>query len=407
MLNFNIINFQVLYNKRDESNMYSRIQTLFLLFLLFACEDSKKENHQDPSSDQSTIDQATTDQAIADQANVDQATVDQIISDQATVDQAIELDANVTDMQMGGGSILDRFKLVPGPLPETFDCTSNFEVPARLSPVPLNCIIDPNCQEKMVIAHRGAGGDLGHVAPENTLFAIRAALLMGVDGVELDVRHTSDGKLVLMHDGDVNRTTDGEGNVSDLTLEQLKSLKIEAPTNLVKGDFSCANIPTLQEAFELTKDRLIIILDMKSSQTEWIVRAVQDAQLQDQVILSFGNFEEALLARMIAPEMRVQVRPDTVAQFDDYLSRLMRPADVQEIPHTLASELSSRIHMLGVKAFSDVWHADLMASLNGDSSIYLEDLENGLDVIQCELVTHALTALGRWDGENRRVRATK
>jgi glycerophosphoryl diester phosphodiesterase len=211
----------------------------------------------------------------------------------------------------------------------------------------------------------------------------------------------------LMHDGDVNRTTDGEGNVSDLTLEQIKALKIENVLNLVKGDFSCATVPTLEEAFELTRDRLIIILDMKSSETELIVRAVKNAQLQDQVILSFGNFEEALFARMIAPEMRVQVRPDSVAQFDDYLSRLMPIADVHEIPHTLATELSPRIHTLGAKAFSDVWHADLMASLNGDSSIYLEDFENGLDIIQCELPTHALTALGRWDGETRTVRVSE
>jgi glycerophosphoryl diester phosphodiesterase len=68
----------------------------------------------------------------------------------------------------------------------------------------------------VVIAHRAAHEE----APENSLAAIRAAITAGCDYVEMDVRGTKDGALVLMHDGAVNRTTDGSGEVAAMTLEE-------------------------------------------------------------------------------------------------------------------------------------------------------------------------------------------
>ncbi len=72
----------------------------------------------------------------------------------------------------------------------------------------------------MVIAHRG-GAEL---FPENTLFAFQQVSDLGVDVIELDVRSTSDGTLVVIHDASVERTTGGSGQVSEMTLEQLKKL---------------------------------------------------------------------------------------------------------------------------------------------------------------------------------------
>ena len=73
-----------------------------------------------------------------------------------------------------------------------------------------------------VIAHRGASGQ----APENTMAAFELAIELGADIIELDVRRSSDGALVVIHDATVNRTTTGDfrGAVADLTLAELKSL---------------------------------------------------------------------------------------------------------------------------------------------------------------------------------------
>src|SRR5690606_33523772 len=72
----------------------------------------------------------------------------------------------------------------------------------------------------MVIAHRGASED----APENTLPAFELAVSGGCAALETDVRQTQDGRLVLIHDQRVDRTTDGTGLVSELTWQELQSL---------------------------------------------------------------------------------------------------------------------------------------------------------------------------------------
>ena len=72
----------------------------------------------------------------------------------------------------------------------------------------------------LVFAHRGGGG----LIPENTLAAFEYSAKMGVDVLELDVHATADGALVVHHDRSVDRTTDGRGLVSELTLDALKKL---------------------------------------------------------------------------------------------------------------------------------------------------------------------------------------
>ena len=67
-----------------------------------------------------------------------------------------------------------------------------------------------------IIGHRGVAGR----APENTLAAFRAASLMGLTWVEFDVMLSGDGNLVLIHDETVDRTTNGTGKVSELTVAQ-------------------------------------------------------------------------------------------------------------------------------------------------------------------------------------------
>lgn len=70
-----------------------------------------------------------------------------------------------------------------------------------------------------IFAHRGASG----YAPENTLEAFRLAMEQGADGIELDVHLTKDGEVVVIHDETIDRTGNGQGNVRDYTLEELKN----------------------------------------------------------------------------------------------------------------------------------------------------------------------------------------
>src|SRR5579863_4458154 len=98
------------------------------------------------------------------------------------------------------------------------------------------------------MAHRGASGTF----PENTLSAFRAAIDTKADMCELDVQLTRDGALVVIHDDTVDRTTDGTGEVAELTLAELKLLDAGAKfkNGAVKGKGE--RVPTLDEVFDVT-----------------------------------------------------------------------------------------------------------------------------------------------------------
>lgn len=109
----------------------------------------------------------------------------------------------------------------------------------------------------LVISHRGAGA----LAPENTLEGIRAAALCKADYVEVDVRLSRDGELVLMHDESVDRTTNGKGLVEELDLKELKALRAHGQ-----------EIPTLGEALILSKELdLGLVVEMKEEGLEELV----------------------------------------------------------------------------------------------------------------------------------------
>lgn len=91
------------------------------------------------------------------------------------------------------------------------------------------------------IAHRGFSG----AAPENTIAAARLAGENGYYGCEFDIWPTADRVWVVMHDETVDRMTDGEGSISDMTLEQVKALKIDAGSNI--ENYPDERIPTLNE----------------------------------------------------------------------------------------------------------------------------------------------------------------
>lgn len=114
---------------------------------------------------------------------------------------------------------------------------------------------DPTSDEVLIIAHRGDWRS----APENSMHAFRACIEAGYDMIEVDVRKTSDGVLVVMHDESVDRTTEGKGRVADMTAEQVTSLRLRNACGRVT-DYG-ERVPTFEQVLLLCKDRAVIHLD--------------------------------------------------------------------------------------------------------------------------------------------------
>lgn len=125
------------------------------------------------------------------------------------------------------------------------------------------------------IAHAGAQGH----APDNTLEAMEIAVEQGAHVLEMDLQLTADDVLVLIHDGTVDRTTDGTGRVRDMTLEEVKELDAGHTWEDDRGETphrgEGIEIPTLEEVFEAFPEEWML-LEMKTDSGQEIVRALVD-----------------------------------------------------------------------------------------------------------------------------------
>lgn len=152
-------------------------------------------------------------------------------------------------------------------------------------------------QRPIILAHRG---DSAH-APENTLPAFSQAIQEGVDGIELDVKLTADGHVVVIHDSDVERTTDGKGRVAALTLDAVR--KLDAGS-WFDQKFSGTKIPLLDEAFEtIGRDKLINI-ELKNYSTPFNGLALKVCEL----IKRHNNGSQIILSSFFAFNLNIAAK---------------------------------------------------------------------------------------------------
>lgn len=109
----------------------------------------------------------------------------------------------------------------------------------------------------LIIAHRG-----GKVwAPENTMSAFRQSLEAGVDAIELDIQRVQSGELVVFHDQDLSRTTNGFGSVASCSLDEIKRLSAGA---WFDSSFKNEKVPTLQEVLDLVSGQIMLNIEIKN-----------------------------------------------------------------------------------------------------------------------------------------------
>ena len=161
----------------------------------------------------------------------------------------------------------------------------------------------PGKPRPYVMAHRG-----NRVAcPENTLASFRRAIADGADILETDLHLTSDGAFVCIHDGAVDRTTDGHGAVAEMTLEQIKRLS----ASYGRPEFAGERVPTLHELAHLLPADVALALELKTDrflEPEICRRLVDELSaakvLERTVVLSF-HLPRVQAVRAVEPEMPI------------------------------------------------------------------------------------------------------
>lgn len=148
-----------------------------------------------------------------------------------------------------------------------------------------------------VFAHRGGR----KWAPENTMAAFAKSMQAGVDGIELDIQRCASGELVVIHDCDISRTTDGVGLVKDISYPELKRVGAGA---WFDPQFSAEYIPLLQEVLDLVDGKLILNIEIKNSPVDYpdieddLIDLLEQYRHQDTVIVS--SFDHQVLRRLHA-----------------------------------------------------------------------------------------------------------
>jgi glycerophosphoryl diester phosphodiesterase len=153
----------------------------------------------------------------------------------------------------------------------------------------------------VVISHRGE--HLHH--PENTMPAFEEAVRVGADYIEVDVRTTSDGKLVLMHDGQADRTTTGKGEIAKMTFDEVRALDAGAKAGPA---FTGTRVPTFDEVLDYARGKINIYVDVKQVAAKDLVEHITAHSMADHVVIYSGRISKEIQdlnpALKIMPEAR-------------------------------------------------------------------------------------------------------
>ncbi|MCE0740672.1 glycerophosphodiester phosphodiesterase [Bacillus inaquosorum] len=171
-----------------------------------------------------------------------------------------------------------------------------------------------------IFAHRGASGQF----PENTMLAFEKGIEAGAHGIELDVQLTKDGRIVVIHDERLDRTTSLKGFVKDTAYDVIKTANAAANHNQMDNDIK---VPLLEDVLSWAeKKNFLINIELKNSviryegMEEKVLKAVKRFNIEERIILSTFNHESLALCARLAPHIeRAALTSDVLYQADRYI----------------------------------------------------------------------------------------
>ncbi len=199
----------------------------------------------------------------------------------------------------------------------------------------------------IVVAHRGDHVD----APENTIAAYELGIQHGVDFVEIDLRTTKDSQLVIMHDATVNRMTNGNGKVSDLSFAEIRQLKLADKTRPGLGEHQ---IPSFEEVLKVCRGKIGIYLDYKNARVEQAYQLIQQYKMEKDIVVYINTPQQFIDWRRVAPNMPLMISlPDNI-KTAEALNKFLQTTPV-EILDGDYSDYTPEILAAATKARSVVW----------------------------------------------------
>lgn len=252
----------------------------------------------------------------------------------------------------------------------------------------------------LVSAHRG-GPPAG--LPENSLAALDHALNFAPALLEVDVRPTADGRLVLLHDETLDRTTTGTGLLGAASFVAVRQVRLRDG----RGALTSFRVPTLAEALAWADGRAVLALDVKPGASfERVVAAVREAGAENRVVVIVYSLADHRAVAALAPDLVVSTPAETMEQVDALLasgldlSRAVAFAGVG-VPDRAVAE---RLHGAGLLVQAATFPIDGAALTAADPGLYAPFFEAGVDVLATDNVPGAAIAAQREALRRRRAR---
>ena len=274
-------------------------------------------------------------------------------------------------------------------------------------------INDPNSEYVVVISHRGDWRNW----PENSIPAIESVIKMGVDMMELDVKMTKDSVLVLMHDKNIDRMTNGKGYIKDMTYDSLMTFNLKRAHN-VKTD--SLKIPTLREALLCCKDRILVNVDHAYPYYKEIVELTEELGVTGQVLMKGKSSVDKVAADMAKHENNLLYmpiidinKPKGQALFAEYQVKGVVPMAYEVCWQKSGKEIEdcvAKIHETGSKLWVNTFWPSVCGGFGNDddaallatdpADVYGQYIEMGATMIQTdrpEMLLNYLRSIGRHD----------
>ena len=247
-------------------------------------------------------------------------------------------------------------------------------------------IINPNGR-LLTVAHRGDWIN----NPENSLSAFQSCIDMGIDIVELDVHKTKDGHLVVMHDSSVARTTNGTGQISELTLVQIKALRLKENSGGITAKLTNEKVPTLMEVMYTVKGKVLANIDKGWQDREQVYDVLKVTNTIDQTIIKSGannqEVESYFFNKDIKPYYCAVFTDDNIDYLDGLLNG-MKPQIIELLFQSDKNSIFSKDILLKVKGNTRIWVNTMWGSLCGDKTDdeigWQTFIDEGINIIQTD-----------------------
>ncbi len=272
--------------------------------------------------------------------------------------------------------------------PSTSVAAKPFHLDAQ-TPQGLRDLFQPTGESLPILSapRGGAGSGL----PENCMATFEATVRHGWSLLEIDLRTTKDGVIVLMHDPTLDRTSNGTGPIKDRTLAELRELRLKDRD----GKLTDHRIPTLDEAMRWARGKTILMLDKKEVPVKDVVHAIVQHRAESYAMMLAYNISEAKECHALNPDIMMEAMLGTRERFEEFARSGVRWSNIIAfVGHTGTPDpdLCRQIREKGASTMAGSSRNIDRELLTGRVSTaeplrekYRALLERGVDVIETDL----------------------